>query len=62
MIQDGQYHAVREVVSLEALFEANKKEVDRETQMPFNNWMEITTVKRYTEVCKQVLSFIFCAS
>jgi RecQ family ATP-dependent DNA helicase len=61
MIQDAQYHAVREVVGLEALFEANKKEADRETQMPFSSWMETTTVKRYTEVCKQVLCFIFRA-
>ena len=61
MIQAAQYHAVREVVGLEALFEANKKEVDRETQMPFSGWMETNTVKRYTEVCKQVLCYIFRA-
>ncbi|KAH6684807.1 hypothetical protein B0J14DRAFT_555754 [Halenospora varia] len=49
LIQDAQYHAVRKVVGLEALFEANKKEVDKETQMPFNSWMDITTVKTYTD-------------
>jgi RecQ family ATP-dependent DNA helicase len=59
LIQDAQYHAVREVVGLEALFEVNKKEVDKETQMPFNSWMDITTVKSYADVCKQLLLFIF---
>ena len=33
-IQDAHYHAVREVVGLHTLFEANKKEVDKETYMP----------------------------
>ncbi|KAH8799326.1 hypothetical protein F5884DRAFT_869058 [Xylogone sp. PMI_703] len=55
------YHAIREVVGLEALFEANKKEFNKETQMPFDSWMDSTTVERYTEVCKQVLCFIFWA-
>jgi hypothetical protein len=44
----------REVVGLEALLEANKKEVERETQRPFNSWMETSTVHRYTEVWKQM--------
>jgi hypothetical protein len=61
LIQDAQYHAIREVIGLEALFEANKKEVDKETQMPFDSWMDITTIKRYTKACKQVLCFIFRA-
>ena len=61
LIQDSQYHAVREVVGLEALFEANKKEVNKETQMPFESWMDITTIKRYTEVCKSVMLFMFRA-
>jgi len=59
LIQDAQYHCVRQVVGLEALFEANKKEVDKEAQMPFDSWMDITTVTRYTEVCKQLLRYIF---
>ncbi|KAH6683480.1 hypothetical protein B0J14DRAFT_467389, partial [Halenospora varia] len=59
LIQDAQHHCVRQVVRLEALFEANKKEVDKETQMPFNSWMDITTVKAYIEVCKQLLRYIF---
>jgi len=50
MIQDAQYHAVREVVGQQAMFEANKKEVNKETTMPFDSWMDITTVQRYTEV------------
>lgn len=59
LIQDAQYHVVREVVGLEALFEVNKKEVDKRTQMPFDSWMDIPTVKSYTDVCKQLLLFIF---
>ncbi|KAH9203209.1 hypothetical protein DL95DRAFT_238070, partial [Leptodontidium sp. 2 PMI_412] len=55
LIQDAQYHCVRQVVGLEALFEANRKEVDKEVQMPFDSWMDITTVVRYTEVCKQLM-------
>jgi predicted transposase YdaD len=46
-------------VGLEALFEANKKEVDKETQMPFNSWMDIITVKTYTDISKQLLRYIF---
>ncbi|PVH71468.1 hypothetical protein DL98DRAFT_615427, partial [Cadophora sp. DSE1049] len=38
-----------DVVGLEALFEANRKEVDKEVQMPFDSWMDITSVTRYTE-------------
>ncbi|KFZ23552.1 hypothetical protein V502_01977 [Pseudogymnoascus sp. VKM F-4520 (FW-2644)] len=34
LIQDAQYKAVREVVGQQALFEANKKEVEKETNMP----------------------------
>lgn len=58
LIEDVQYHAVRKVVGLEALFEANK-EVNKETQMPFISWMDITTVKTYTDVCKRLLRYIF---
>jgi RecQ family ATP-dependent DNA helicase len=61
LIQDGQYHAVREVVGLQTLFEANKKEVDKETNMPFDSWMDITTVERYVEVWRQLLLFVFRA-
>jgi hypothetical protein len=43
---------------LEALFEANRKEVDKEVQMPFDIWMDITTVKAYTEVCKELMRYI----
>lgn len=62
LIQDSQYHADREVVGLEALFEANKKEVNTATQMPFDSWMDITTIERYTEVCKAILRIIFRAA
>ena len=61
LIQDAQYHAVREVVGLQALFEANKKEVEKETNMPFDSWMDITTIERYVEVWKQLLLFVFRA-
>ena len=61
LIQDAQYKAVREVVGQQALFEANKKEVDEETNMPFDSWMDITTIERYVEVWKQLLLFVFRA-
>ena len=59
LIQDAQYHCIRPVVGLEALFEANRKEVDKDVRMPFDSWMDITTVKVYTEVYKQLLHYIF---
>jgi hypothetical protein len=59
LIQDAQYHCIRPVVGLEALFEANRKEIDKDVRMPFDSWMDITTVIRYTEVYKQLLRFIF---
>ncbi|KAK6591533.1 hypothetical protein H4I96_12323 [Botrytis cinerea] len=59
LIQDAQYHCIRPVVGLEALFEANRKEVDQDVRMPFDSWMDITTVIRYTEICKQLLRYIF---
>ena len=52
LIQDAQYHCIRPVVGLEALFEANRKEVDKDIRMPFDSWMDIITVKAYTEVYK----------
>ncbi|KFZ04559.1 hypothetical protein V501_09136, partial [Pseudogymnoascus sp. VKM F-4519 (FW-2642)] len=61
LIQDAQHHAVREVVGQQALFEANKKEVEKETNMPFDSWMDITTIERYVEVWKQLLLFVFQA-
>ncbi|KAK6593640.1 hypothetical protein H4I95_11032 [Botrytis cinerea] len=59
LIQDAQHHCIRPVVGLEALFEANRKEVDQDVRMPFDSWMDITTVIRYTEICKQLLRYIF---
>ena len=47
------------MVGLEALFKANWKEVDKDVRMPFDSWMNITTVKAYTEVYKQLLRYIF---
>jgi hypothetical protein len=46
MIQDAQYTTV---------FEANRKGVSSEPQQPFDSWMDIDTVKRYTRVWKQLL-------
>jgi hypothetical protein len=60
LIQDAQYHAVRGVVGLQAFFEANK-EVEKETNMPFESWMDHTTIVRYVEVWKQLLLFVFRA-
>ena len=59
LIQDAQHHCIRGVVGLEALFEANRKEVDKDVRMPFDSWMDITTVKSYTGVYKQLLCYIF---
>jgi RecQ family ATP-dependent DNA helicase len=61
MIQDAQFNAVKEVVGLHALFEANKKEVDKKPSMPFESWMDITTVKKYTKVWKALLCYVFRA-
>jgi hypothetical protein len=58
LIQDAQYHAVREIVGQETLFEANRKEANIEPQKPFDNWMDITMVKRYTGVWKQLLYYV----
>ena len=52
---------VQEVVSQAALFEANRKEANVEPQKPFDSWMDITTVKSYTHVWKQVLCYVFRA-
>ena len=61
LIQDSQYHAVRQVVGLEALFIVNKKEVDKEPQMPFSGWMDMTTIISYVDVWKRLLFYIFRA-
>ena len=58
MIQNAQYTTVQEVVGQAALFEVNKKEADKEPQMPFDSWMDITTVRSYTRVWRQVLCYI----
>jgi hypothetical protein len=61
MIQDAQYTTVQEVVSQAALFEANRKDANVEPQKPFDSWMDITTIQRYTHVWKQVLCYVFRA-
>jgi superfamily II DNA helicase RecQ len=61
MIQDAQFNVVKEVVGLHALFEANKKEVDKKPSMPFESWMDITTVKKYTKVWRALLCYVFRA-
>jgi hypothetical protein len=58
MIQNAQYTTVQEVVGQSALFEVNKKEADKETQMPYDSWMDITTVRSYTRVWRQILCYI----
>jgi RecQ family ATP-dependent DNA helicase len=61
MIQDAQYVTVQEVVSQAALFEANRKDANVEPRQPFDSWMDITTVKSYTHVWKQLLCYVFRA-
>ena len=60
LIQDTQYHTVQEVVGLHTLFEANKKEVDKETNILFDSWIDLTTIEWYIKVWKQLLLFVFC--
>ncbi|KFZ20592.1 hypothetical protein V502_03128 [Pseudogymnoascus sp. VKM F-4520 (FW-2644)] len=60
LVEDAQYKAVRDVVGIHTLFEANKK-VEKETNMPFDSWMDMTTIERYVEVWKQLLLFVFRA-
>jgi superfamily II DNA helicase RecQ len=59
MIQGAQFTAVSEIVGETALFEVNKKEAKVETQMPFDSWMDITTVRSYTHVWRQILGYVF---
>ena len=59
MIQDIQYYYIRLVIGLEVLFEANRKEVNKDIRIPFDSWIDITIVKAYTEVYKQLLHYIF---
>ncbi|KFZ20054.1 hypothetical protein V502_03377 [Pseudogymnoascus sp. VKM F-4520 (FW-2644)] len=59
LIQDAQHHAVQDVVGIHTLFEANKKEVEKETNMLFDSWMDITTIEQYVKVWKQLLLFVF---
>ncbi|KAL3420487.1 hypothetical protein PVAG01_08986 [Phlyctema vagabunda] len=61
MIQGAQFHAVKEVVGIHALFEVNKKEVDKKPHMPFDSWISITTVKTYTDVWKTLLYYVLRA-
>ena len=61
MIQNAQYTTVQEVVGQAALFEVNKKEADKETQMPYDSWMDITTIRSYTRVWRQILCYIIRA-
>src|SRR5271165_1760626 len=61
MIQDAQHTTVEAVVGEAALFEANRKEVNNEPQKPFDSWMDIDTVQKYTRVWKQLLCYILRA-
>jgi hypothetical protein len=61
MIQDAQHTTVQEVVGLAALFEVNRKEVSSKPQKPFDSWMDLDTVQRYTRVWKQLLCYILRA-
>ena len=61
LIQDAQYHTVRDIVGLHTLFKANKKEVEKETNILFDSQIDITIIEQYIEVQKQLLLFIFKA-
>ena len=61
MIQDTQYTTVQEVVSQAALFEVNRKEVNVEPQKPFDSWISISAIQKYTHVWKELLCYVFRA-
>ncbi|KFZ18145.1 hypothetical protein V501_01347, partial [Pseudogymnoascus sp. VKM F-4519 (FW-2642)] len=44
-----------------ALFEVHRKEVTEEARMPFDSWMDITTVRSYTQIWRQLLCYVFRA-
>ena len=59
LIQDIQYYYIRPVIGLETLFEVNRKEMDKDIRILFDSQIDITTVKVYTEIYKQLLYYIF---
>ena len=61
MIREAQYITVQEVVGQAALFEVHWKEVTEEARMPFDSWMDITTVRSYTQIWRQLLCYVFRA-
>ncbi|KFY68109.1 hypothetical protein V496_01286 [Pseudogymnoascus sp. VKM F-4515 (FW-2607)] len=61
MIREAQYITVQEVVGQAALFEVHWKEVTQEARMPFDSWMDITTVRSYTQIWRQLLCYVFRA-
>ena len=61
MIREAQYITVQEVVGQAALFEVHRKEVMEEARMPFDSWMDITTVRSYTQIWRQLLCYVFRA-
>ncbi|OBT40738.1 hypothetical protein VE00_09793 [Pseudogymnoascus sp. WSF 3629] len=61
MIREAQYITVQEVVGQAALFEVHRKEVTQEARMPFDSWMDITTVRSYTQIWRQLLCYVFRA-
>ena len=61
MIREAQYITVQEVVGQAALFEVQGKEVTEEARMPFDSLMDITTVRSYTQIWRQLLCYVFRA-
>ena len=41
------------------MFAANKKEVDKEPNILFQNWIDITTVYLYIDIWEQLLFYIY---
>ena len=58
LIQESQYSATPAVVGYMALFAANRKDAGVEPVAPLSSYMEVSTVKKYCGVWKQVLCYI----
>lgn len=49
MIREAQYITVQEEVGQAALFEVHRKGVTEEARILFDTWIDITTVRSYTQ-------------
>lgn len=62
LIYSAQAVAVTDVIGQPALFEAHRKESCKKPGKPFNSRMDKTTFRQYTNIGKQLLSYIWRAN